>query len=328
MLSRMASVVVLILLTLTVLLLPVATTATTNSNSILIGLKSSNVFNVLYGNQGWYVPYVYQGDNYYGVGPTLSWPVFYNGPQASQYYWFESGRDQPVLELVPPLGSSSGVVLWRETYVNGNVTVTMVGTYTTGSCCGPADGFYILMFVYPQDVIVGEPNFFASFVGNNNYAVPFFPSYSSGSFSPWQGVVILPQSDSKYLLVEWDPVWSAIWWYPHSGEWNVWVVSNPSGNLATANAWNGIGSGSFVPNPGDYVYISVTYDSQTNTLSGIAIDLNNSETASFVLNLNGYFNPPPSGTYYLFGVGGATGGGVANWGVLYINYSDRPYPWW
>lgn len=114
MLSRMASVVVLILLTLTVLLLPVATTATTNSNSILIGLKSSNVFNVLYGNQGWYVPYVYQGDSSL-VGPTLSWPVFYNGSQASQYYWFESGRDQPVLELVPPRNSVSGVALWRET---------------------------------------------------------------------------------------------------------------------------------------------------------------------------------------------------------------------
>ncbi|WP_218261168.1 L-type lectin family protein [Saccharolobus shibatae] len=151
-------------------------------------------------------------------------------------------------------------------------------------------------------------------------------------YSAVSGLLILPQSSNEYLVIEWDPWWQTGAFYNGaSGQWNVWIVSNPNGSQATVNptpsptlgrgyhGWDGIGSGYFSPGSGDYIYIKVTYDPSTNTLTGIAIDLNTSEEANFTLNLNGYYNPPPKGVN-VFGIGAATGGNMANWGVLYVNY--------
>lgn len=320
--TRIVSIAMLIL-TFTALFLLITANATTSNNSILSSLKRSNVLDLLYGNKGWYVAHVYQGDN--DGTPTSLWPVFYNASEASQYYWKESGRDQPVLELVPSQGSASGAVFWSETYMRGNVTITILGTYTTSSWL-LADGFYIYMFINPTAWYIAK---------NYNYSVPYYSAYY---FSPVQGHVILPQSDSEYLLIEWDPFWSYTWW-PHSGQWNVWIVSNPNGSQATVSpspsptlgspysGWDGIGSGYIIPNPGDYIYINVTYDPQTNILKGMAIDLNTSEVASFVLNLTGYYNLPLFREDYVFGVGAPTGGMMANWGVLYINYTSEIHSW-
>jgi hypothetical protein len=60
----------------------------------------------------------------------------------------------------------------------------------------------------------------------------------------------------------------------------------------------------------------VTYDPSTNTLTGIAMDLNTGQSANFTLNLNGYYTPPTSGNY-VFGVGEAGAKG-SYWALLYV----------
>ena len=321
-LTRIVSMITLILMLLVPLLVITNVAAGSNSANILNSLKSSDVMDLLYGNEGWYVTHIYQGAN--GATPTSSWPVFYNGTEASQNYWGENGINQPILDLVPLQGTASGAMYWSEAYNGGNVTITLVGTYSTYSS-GVADGFYIYMFINPTTWSITE---------NYNYSIPFSSNNGLPIYSPVSGDVILPQSIKDYLFIQWDPLWQTGGSYSGaSGQWNVWIVSNPNGSEATVNptpsptlgsgyyGWDGIGSGYFSPNPGDYIYIKVTYDPSTNTLTGIAIDLNTSETSSFTLNLNGYYNPPSQGVY-VFGIGAATGADMANWGVLYVNYSS------
>ena len=120
------------------------------------------------------------------------------------------------------------------------------------------------------------------------------------------------------------------------------IVSNPGGNNASVGpypspnlgnswvGWLGIGTGYFKFNPGHRINITVTYDSSTNTLSGVATDisacvlvpLNKTfrticPKASFTLNLSGYFTPPSSGNY-VFGVGAATLDYGGNGALLYV----------
>ena len=101
------------------------------------------------------------------------------------------------------------------------------------------------------------------------------------------------------------------------------VSPSPSPNLSGYSSigapyagWDGIGTGAFQPNPGDRINITVTYDPSTNTLTGIAIDLNTGQSASFTLNLDNYYTPPSSGNY-VFGVGGAGAMG-GHWALLYV----------
>jgi FOG: FHA domain len=130
-------------------------------------------------------------------------------------------------------------------------------------------------------------------------------------------------------MVQWDPFWQTGWKQGGAtGQWNVWIVSNPHGNDYSVNpspspnlgsgydGWDGIGTGYFQPRPGDRISITVTYDPSTNTLSGVATDQATEQSASFTLNLNGYFTPPNSGSY-IFGVAGSCGRGT-NWALLYV----------
>jgi hypothetical protein len=157
-----------------------------------------------------------------------------------------------------------------------------------------------------------------------NYSIPYVASniYTT-AISPVQGDVMFPQSSGTYIVVEWNPLWQ----YAYStsgatGQWDVWLATNPNGITAYVSpypspnlgwpyaGWDGIGTGAFQPNPGDYICITVTYNPSTNTLSGVAYDMNTGQSASFTLNLNGYYTPPGSGSY-VFGVDGTNGAGQA-----------------
>jgi len=205
------------------------------------------------------------------------------------------------------------------------VTITLVGTFSFGSS-KVADGYEIYLFLNPTKWSIGSQyNYSISYISTSGWRGTNYPS-------PFEGDVILPQSSTHYIVVQWDP-----WWQfggfasGATGQWNVWIVSNPSGknpsitpspspNLGSGYAgWDGIGTGYFEPNRGDYICVTVTYDPSTNTLSGIAYDLNTGQSASFTLNLTNYYKPPSSGTY-VFGVSASTGGAYANWGVVYVNY--------
>jgi len=101
---------------------------------------------------------------------------------------------------------------------------------------------------------------------------------------------------------------------------NASITPSPSPNLGSSYAgWDGIGTGAFKPNPGDYICVTVTYNPSTNTLSGVAYDLNTGQSASFTVNLGNNYTPPGSGSY-VFGIAGNTGGAYANWAVVYVNY--------
>jgi hypothetical protein len=291
------------------------------------------ILNLENGQQYFGMPHVYQGDN--DGSPTNSWPVYY-GPNNASQYWSHAGisSNQPVLELAPaapPSGWTSGAMFWSETYSGGVVKITFIGTYT-GTVSPTADGFVIYLFLKPTKWSI-SPQY--------NYSIPYnstvgegWLTYAPAYPSPTGGDVILPQSSTPYIVVQWDPLWQFAGYTQSgaTGQWNVYIVSNPSGNNASITpnpspnlgsgyaGWDGIGTGAFQPNPGDRINITVTYDLSTNTLTGIAIDLNTGQSASFTLSLSGYFTPPSSGNY-VFGLGGAGAGGGAKgpyWALLYV----------
>jgi len=277
------------------------------------------IMNLLNGQQYFGAPHVYQGDN--GGTPTNQWPVYY-GPSNASQYWSLAGisSNQPVLELVPAQKLFAGAMFWSETYSGGLVKITIIGTFSNGP--SPfADGFEIYLFLTPTTWGV-SPKY--------NYSISYIstPAWEGLTYpSAVEGDVILPQSSTPYIMVQWDPWWQ--FGYSTSGatgQWDVLIVSNPSGNnpSVTPNpspslgsgyaGWDGIGTGAFQPNPGDRINITVTYDPSTNTLTGIAMDLNTGQSANFTLNLGNYYKPPSSGNY-VFGVGAATRSG---WALLYV----------
>jgi hypothetical protein len=301
--------------------LPVTANGPQNS-----GQNYQVVLNLLNGQQYFGVPHVYQGDN--DGEPTNQWPV-YLGPNNASQYWSLAGisSDQPVLELVPHTPSwASGAMFWSETYSGGLVKITFIGTQTN-----MGDGFIIYLFLKPTKWSI-SPQY--------NYTIPYNSTAGEGwlTYAPSypsrvEADVIYPQSSTPYIVVQWDPVWQFAGYTQSgaTGQWNVWIVSNPSGNNASITpnpspnlsgyssigapyaGWDGIGTGAFQPNPGDRINITVTYNPSTNTLTGIAIDLNTGQSASFTLNLGNYYTPPSSGNY-VFGVG-ATG---PHWALLYV----------
>jgi hypothetical protein len=285
------------------------------------------IMNLLNGQQYFGVPHVYQGD--YNGASTNRWPVYY-GPNNASSYWSLAGisSNQPVLELVPQTpGWASGAMFWSETYSGGLVKITFIGTQTN-----MGDGFIIYLFLKPTKWSV-SPQY--------NYTIPYNSTAGEGWLiyapsypSRVEADVIYPQSSTPYIVVQWDPVWQFAGYTQSgaTGQWNVWIVSNPSGdnpsispspspNLSGYSSiglpyagWDGIGTGAFQPRPGDRINVTVIYDPSTNTLTGVATDLNTGQSASFTLNLGNYFTPPSSGNY-VFGVGGA---GHDSWALLYV----------
>jgi len=283
------------------------------------------VLSLMNGQQYFGVPHVYQGDN--RGTPTNKWPVYY-GPNSASQYWSQGNikSNQPVLMMVPTQYYSGGAMFWSETYSGGLVKITIIGTYSSGSS-PVADGFGIYLFLNPTTWGI-SPKY--------NYSIPYTSTKGNGwelsSYpSSVEGDVILPQSSTSYLIVQWDPVWQ---FGGHkqsgaTGQWNVWIVNNTNGNNPSVSpspspnlgggfaGWDGIGTGYFQPNPGDRINITVTYDPSTNTLTGIATDLNTGQSASFTLNLGNYYTPPNSGNY-VFGIAGNGGLSYANWALLYV----------
>jgi hypothetical protein len=272
------------------------------------------IMNLLNSQQYFGAPHVYQGDN--DGSPTNSWPVYY-GPSTASQYWspISTGINQPVLELVPAQYYSAGAMFWSETYIGGPVKITIIGTYSSGSS-PVADGFEIYLFLNPTTWGV-SPQY--------NYSISYIStSRLQGIYVYLGGDEIIPQSSTPYLIIQWDPFLEPVFGF--SGQWNVVILSNINGNNPSVVAgWNGIGTGFIYPNPGDRIDVTVTYDPSTNTLSGVATDLNTGQSASFTLNLTGYYTPPGSGNY-VFGIEGNTGGAYANWALLYVAMTYIPPP--
>jgi len=309
---------VITLIVLLITLIAATAKAQTSQNAQII-------LNLLNGQQYFGTPHVYQGD-YYGA-PARPWPVYY-GPNNASIYWSQAGisSDQPVLVLVPG-SETGGAMFWSETYIGGLVKITIIGTFSSGEPPGQfAHGFEIYLFLNPTKWAV-SPNYNYTIPYNSTAGEGWYHSSPSPSYpSPVEGDVILPQSSTPYIVVQWDPYWQS----NTAGQWNVWIVSNPSGNNASVTpspspnlgfgyaGWGGIGTGAFQPRPGDRMEITITYDPTANVLSGTAYDMNTTQSANFTLNLNGYYTPPTSGNY-VFGVGASTGSfSYANWALLYV----------
>jgi len=265
------------------------------------------IMNLLNGQQYFGAPHIYSGYHY---SPTSQWPVYY-GPSTASQYWSQGGisSNQPVLELTPAKSWSGGAVFWSEIYSGGPVKITIIGTYTKGTP-PVTTGFVIYLFLTPTMWCI-SPIY--------NYSTLF------------KGVN--PQSSTPYIVVWWDPGWQPTGHTQSgvTGQWNVGVITNPFGNHASASpspsptlgppssGWMGIGTGAFEPEPGDWINVTVTYDPSTNTLGGVAYDMNHTgwET-SFTLNLTGYYTPPGNGTY-VFGVGTSISNvHYVNWALLYV----------
>jgi len=338
--SRLIVIAVSIAILLSAFGLPATANGPQNS-----GQNYQVVLNLLNGQQYFGVPHVYQGDN--NRKPTNQWPV-YLGPNNASQYWSLAGirSNQPVLELVPySAGWALGAMFWSETYSGGPVKITIIGTFSNGSSL-VANGFIIYLFLKPTKWGI-SPNY--------NYTIPYASTSAAFLISPIQGDVIGPQSSTPYIIVQWDPIWQFAptltnVWNIANGQWIVWIVNNTNGNHAFVGpspspnldydifaGWDGAGGGDFQPEPGDWINVTVTYDPSTNTLSGVATDLNHTAwgEASFTVYLGNSYTPPSSGTY-VFGVGASGGSYVgvelgepgygstfsgsanANWALLYV----------
>lgn len=304
---------------------------------------TANVMNLLNGVTQFYVPHIYQGD--YQGNPTNKWPILIIKNKPSSY-WPVGNIKQPILELVPISSSNgkgngnnqirlaAGTMFWSEQYNGGNVTIKLIGIYSGGSS-PPGDGFDIYLFVNPWNWNVTSPY---------NYSVPYVASdFNNGpngttNFSPVQGDIILPYANpvlgSPYIMVQWNPFWQTSYNASNaSGQFNIWIINYYSHKFLNVSPYpsnlgysyaglDGYGSGYFAPNPGDYICVTVTYVSKTNTLYASAVDLNTGQIATAQVKLSGYFMPPNSGNY-VFGVGGSTATvDYANWGIVLINYAN------
>jgi len=263
-----------------------------------INPPSANVMNLLNGQNAIYVSHIYQGDN--DTKPTNQWPVYYGPSKASQYWSpLSSNISQPVLMMVPSNYSwSSGAMFWQSSYGGGSLTITMVGVYSYNGTPSTSraypyvgDGYIVYLFISPSSWSISS---------KYNYSVPYVASnpYTGWTIAPVQGDVMFPKSPSTYIVVEWNPLWQyAFTTTGATGQWDVWLAKNPSGSSASVDpypspnlgnsyyGWDGIGTGAFQPRPGDYICITVTYNPSTNTLSGVAYDMNTGRSASFTLNL-------------------------------------------
>ena len=238
---------------------------------------------------------------------------------------------------------TAGAVFWSYGYTGGsNITIAAIITYSndtlTGRRLGHGVTFYF--FINPYGWSVSS---------TYNQSVLYVTSLNVSQYlSPVMGDVIFPNSSANYLVVQFDPAWA----YNYSsvtrgrvpgstGPWNAWVVDetyvhhrrfryysisfapSPSPNLGPPwSGWDGVGTWSpypWIPRPGDYVLVCVTYNPSTNSLYGLAEDLNYPwAVSSFSVNLSGYFGPPSSGTY-AFGVGAGTGSTyAADWSIVYV----------
>ena len=326
--AKRGRLIVMIVVSIAILLLAFGLPVTANGSQNYQNYQV--VLNLLNGQQYFGVPHVYQGDNY-GT-PTSQWPVYY-GPNNASQYWNQGGisSNQPVLRLVPAQYNVTCAIFWSETYSGGSVTISVIGTYSSYYIY-PADGYTIYLFLTPTMWGI-SPQY--------NYTIPFastFTPTTSIIASPAQGEIMMPQSSTPYIIVQWQPAWQILGTQSGAtGQWDIYIVSNtngnnpsigpsPSPNLGSGYAgWDGIGTGAFQPNPGDLIKITVTYDPSTNTLSGVVTDLNTGQSASFALSLSGYFTPPTSGIY-IFGVGGENGAYKTNWALLYVAMTYIPPP--
>lgn len=208
-----------------------------------INPPTSDVMNLLNGQQTWYVPHIYQGDygnpftGYYP--PTNSWPVYYGPPSNSPsnyWYYISTSINQPVLEMVSSAyGWSSGAMFWQESYGGGTITITVIGgvysnngtPMTSRAYPYVGDGYIVYLFLRPTiwGGIGSGYNYSITYVSSNVYTF---------AISPVQGDVMFPQSSSPYLVIEWNPLWQyAYTTSGASGQWNVWIALNSRGTRVT-----------------------------------------------------------------------------------------------
>jgi len=245
---------------------------------------------------------------------NLQGNVEYFNSTTAPNWWKADGLNlsDPVLQLnkyIPGGTNLDGMVFWNQSYYYGE-SYTFSTIFVTANSSG--EDFFIYLFLNPTLWNINKYwNFSSSFPIE-------YTSWTLLGNPPRSGIVPLPQSATPYIVVEWDTYY---WNSNYTGEWNVWVINNEDGNTAgyTFSAF-GVTSGKYWFNPGDFIYISVTYDPSTNTIYGIAVDLNHTSWVSTleVQIPDSVFTPPASG-YYIFGIG--SDGWPAAEAIIYASYS-------
>ncbi len=270
-----------------------------------INPPTSNVMNLLNGQQTWHVTHYY-------VTNTKGYPPTYYGPGSTSNYWggSTSSITQPVLDLTPPTTPDVAAgMFWNETYAGNPVTITILGTYSSGTS-PPGTGYYTYFFVmenntasknwHPVNYTSKNTSFKSGTIAGGNTGPTLY-----GMLNPVIGGV-----SNYYVVIQWTPQGN-----PH--QWVVYVIQEWDGNIKSHVL---TGTGVVKPSPGDYILICVTYYPSNKTFIGYAIDLNNGQESYFSYQLTSYYFTPPN-QLYAFGIEAETEkGDYANWATTYINY--------
>jgi len=236
-------------------------------------------------------------------------------PPGDRAYWGNLPYNIGVLQLMPPVGASSAVLINTTglTYTGGNYTVIFIGTYSQGSS-PPGDGYTVFLFVTPPKPPVNM---------TTNDTVRLI-----NIGTPISGYIYYPYSTTPYIAVEWDNAWGP-WYHPAPAQFNIWVVHPyPNGTITLNNITilaRGAGSGLINSlAPGDLIEMEVTYDGYTNTIYAKVVNLNTSDSINITLPLyNNFTVPKPMG--YWTEINGGSGDLYANWGILYLAVLNNVY---
>ena len=277
------------------------------------GGSSQVALNLLNGTDFVSPSLVYAGSNNNNVSQTGLLPELLTGNSTSQFW----PRSSPVMLMAPASSTHySGLFLYNAS-PGENVSVDSIGV---GYPNVAGDGFEAYLFVQPVTTTSwGDPYFATNFGYIDGLGV--------------HGLVILPYSESPYIVVQWDPYYNTVGGNS-SPAFNLWLVTpQPNGTVAEANVggFGSLGSTSGVtPQAGDYLSFNTSYSYQTNTVTAILRDENASGVNySLDVNLTSHSFLPGEGSSgsYFFGAGASTGTiGPSGWGLLYNDFRSSSSP--
>lgn len=238
------------------------------SNKTVVVLKNRTC---IIWNQG-FAGVQFNEEGFYGINATS-----YNITSAFPYI---SGGD---LVLVPPQNFSSGLIYFsKNLYINGGISVVLIGGATESNSTKIGDGFYVgIAYGYVTSWAFNLPSIQELIFGNE------FPSVGDVAFP----------TNTYAIIVQYNPLGSDI---------NFFISD---GGVKYQISYTGLG---IQYELGQLIFLNVTL--YNNTIIAFVKNLDNSQSVKISVNLKEfYWHPNLQPGLYTIYLGGATNSVNANW---------------